>query len=151
MPQLLIRNEANGASWRVWPEVESPPPGIVQETGSYVFELRDTPEASSAELLLDDRPLEGLRASASGAARWRWSPGFHAGTIEAELRLPGSSPRRFEVVSDPDLRKLTREDFYVMVREILEDTFALFSLSSFRRSIAHGTGVRPPAIARLEF
>jgi PD-(D/E)XK nuclease superfamily/Domain of unknown function (DUF2357) len=38
-----------------------------------------------------------------------------------------------------------------MVREILEDTFALFSLSSFRRSIARGSGRRPPAIARLEF
>jgi len=151
MSQLLIRNEVNGASWRVWPEAELPPPGIIQETGSYLFELSDAPEAASAELLLDDRPLEGLRASASGAARWRWSPGFHAGTVEAELRLPGSSPRRFEVVTDPDLRKLTREDFDVMVREILEDTFALFSLSSFRRSIARGSGTRPPAIARLEF
>jgi hypothetical protein len=38
-----------------------------------------------------------------------------------------------------------------MVREILEDTFALFSLSSFRKSVARGTGSRPPAIARLEF
>ena len=38
-----------------------------------------------------------------------------------------------------------------MVREILEDTFALFSLSSFRKSIARGGGAKPPAIARLEF
>ena len=38
-----------------------------------------------------------------------------------------------------------------MVREILEDTSALFSLSSFRRGIARGSGRRPPAIARLEF
>lgn len=30
-------------------------------------------------------------------------------------------------------------------------TFALFSLSSFRRNIARGSGTRPPAIARLEF
>jgi hypothetical protein len=151
MPQLLIRNETNGASWQVWPEAEIPPPAFVQETGSYLFELRDAPEAADAELLLDDRPLEGLRVSAAGAARWRWSPGFHAGTIEAELRLPGVGPRRFEVVTDPDLRKLTRDNFDAMVREILEDTFALFSLSSFRRSIARGSGTRPPAIARLEF
>jgi PD-(D/E)XK nuclease superfamily/Domain of unknown function (DUF2357) len=35
--------------------------------------------------------------------------------------------------------------------EILEDTFALFSLGSFHRSIARGSGKRSPAIARLEF
>ena len=84
-------------------------------------------------------------------ARWRWSPGFHAGTIEAELRVPGQTLRRFEIVTDPDRRKLTREDFDTMVREILDDTFALFSLSSFRKGIARGNGGRPPAIARLEF
>ena len=38
-----------------------------------------------------------------------------------------------------------------MVREILEDTFTLFSLSSFRKGIARGSGNKPPAIARLEF
>ena len=121
-------------------------------------ELQNIPEAapsspsfSVSELLIDDRPLEALRSPAPDAASWRWAPGFHAGTVEAELRLPGSNPRRFEIVTDPDLRKLTREDFDVMVREILEDTFALFSLGGFRRSIARGSGTRPPAIARLEF
>ena len=38
-----------------------------------------------------------------------------------------------------------------MVREILEDTFALFALSGFRKSIASGAGGRAPPIARLEF
>ena len=38
-----------------------------------------------------------------------------------------------------------------MVREILDDTFALFSLSSFRKAVGRGNGARPPAIARLEF
>jgi PD-(D/E)XK nuclease superfamily/Domain of unknown function (DUF2357) len=37
------------------------------------------------------------------------------------------------------------------VREILDDTFALFSLSSFRKGVGRGTGNRPPPIARLEF
>jgi hypothetical protein len=151
MAALMIRIEATGACWEVWPDTEPAPAGIVQETGSYLFDLCDAPGAGSAELLIDDRPLEALRSQAPDTARWRWSPGFHAGTVEAELRLPGSNPRCFEIVTDPDLRKLTREDFDVMVREILEDTFALFSLGSFRRSIARGSGTRPPAIARLEF
>lgn len=151
MPALLIRSEATGAAWRVWPDPETPPQGAVRENGSYLFELRGTANAGAADLLIDDRPLEALRAPAVDAARWRWLPGFHAGTVEAELRLPDNNPRRFEIVTDPDLRKLTREDFDVMVREILDDTFALFSLSSFRKNIARGAGTRPPAIARLEF
>ena len=32
-----------------------------------------------------------------------------------------------------------------MVREILDDTFALFALSGFRKGVARGTGSRPPA------
>jgi hypothetical protein len=151
MPALLMRSEATGAAWRVWPDPEPVAPGSVQETGSYLFELHDSAEAASADLLIDDIPLEALRARAPDTARWRWSPGFHAGLVEAELRFPGHAPRRFEVVTDPDRRKLTRDDFDAMVREILDDTFALFSLSSFRKAIARGTGGRPPAIARLEF
>jgi len=151
MPALFIRSDASGPSWRVWPDPEPTAPGAVQETGSYLFELHDAPEAAAADLLIDDHPLEALRSRTPDTARWRWSPGFHAGTVEAELRLSGSTPRRFEIVTDPDLRKLTRDDFDAMVREILEDTFALFSLSSFHSSIARGSGTRPPALARLQF
>lgn len=151
MAVLLIRSEATGAAWQVWPDPEPAAPGAVQETGSYLFELSGAAEAGAADLLIDDQPLEALRASATAAARWRWQTGFHAGTVEAELRLPGSNPRRFEIVTDPDVRKLTRDDFDAMVREILDDTFALFALSSFRKSVARGAGTKPPAIARLEF
>ncbi|ARS71067.1 DUF2357 domain-containing protein [Sinorhizobium meliloti] len=151
MTALLMRNETTGETWRVWPDPDAVAPGTVHETGSYLFELHGSGAAATADLLIDDVPLEALRAQTPDTARWRWSPGFHAGTIEAELRMSGHAPRRFEVVTDPDQRKLTRDDFDAMVREILDDTFALFSLSSFRKAIARGTGGRPPAIARLEF
>lgn len=144
-------SEATGARWRVWPDPEPFAPGTVQETGSYLFELRDCPEALRTELAIDDRTLEALRAPAADMARWRWGPGFHAGTVEAELRVPGSAPRRFEIITDPDRRKLSRDAFDAMVREILDDTFALFSLSSFRKAVSRGAGSRPPPIARLEF
>ena len=149
MATLLMHSEATGAVWQVWPEPEAVAPGAIQETGSYLFELRGA-GAAAADLLIDDVALEALRTPGPDTARWRWLPGFHAGTVEAELRLPGAASRRFEVVTDPDLRKLTRHDFDSMVREILEDTFALFSLSSFRKGIARGAGRRPPAIARLD-
>jgi PD-(D/E)XK nuclease superfamily/Domain of unknown function (DUF2357) len=151
MPGLLLRDEKTKEAWRIWPDPQVVPTGRVQETGSYLFELHDAPDATDSALLIDEAELEGLRPTGGAVARWRWAPGFHAGTAEAELRMPGQVPQRFEVVIDPDRRKLTREYFDVMVREILDDTFALFTLSSFHKSIARGAGNRPPPIARLEF
>lgn len=127
------------------------PPGAVREGASYLFELRDSDDAIAADLLIDDAPVEALRSREPRNARWRWQPGFHAGMVEALLRVPGLGTRRFEITTDPDLRKLTRDDFDAMVREVLEDTFALFSLSAFRKGIARQPGNRPPPLARLEF
>jgi hypothetical protein len=95
----MMIDESTGAEWRIWPEPEAIAPGTVQETGSYLFELRGSVGADRANLLVDDLPLEALREPAADVARWRWSPGFHAGVAEAELRVPGHVPRRFEVVA----------------------------------------------------
>ena len=149
MASLFLHDEKTGASWPVWPVQQRIPNGAVHETGSYLFELEGA-GADASILLIDDTPLEALRSARPDRARWRWSPGFYAGAVEAELRLPGRAPRRFEIVTDPDRRKLTRLDFDAMVREILDDTFALFSLSGFRQGIARNTR-RPPPVARLEF
>ena len=149
MEVLFLRDERTEASWKVWPLPETIPSGAVHETGSYFFEL-ESAGADVSVLLIDDVPLEALRVTHPDRARWRWRPGFYAGTVEAELRFPGQSPRRFEIVTDPDLRKLTRLDFDLMIREILDDTSALFSLSGFRKGIARGNR-RPPPVARLEF
>jgi hypothetical protein len=127
------------------------PPGTVREGATYFFELRDTDDALAADLLIDDSAVEALRSREPRKARWRWQPGFHAGMVEVVLRMPSVGTRRFEVTTDPDLRKLTRNDFDAMVREVLEDTFALFSLSAFRKGIARQPGNRPPPLARLEF
>ncbi|MGY4232929.1 hypothetical protein ACVIIW_001876 [Bradyrhizobium sp. USDA 4449] len=151
MTALVLVDEATSTTWRVWPDPESITPGAVHETGSYLFELRDCAEALQTDLVIDDFPLEALRASTPDAARWRWSPGFHAGTVEVELRVQGRTPRRLEIITDPDCRKLARAEFDTMVQEILADTFALFSVSAFRKSVARGFGEKPPAIARLEF
>ncbi len=151
MAALFIQAESGGPAWQVWPAPDAVPPGAVREGASYFFELRDSADALGADLFIDDAPVEALRSRTPGAARWRWSPGFHAGMVEAVLRVPGTGTRRFEVTTDPDLRKLTRNDFDAMVRELLEDTFALFALSAFRKGIARQPGSRPPPLARLEF
>ncbi|GMV68596.1 MAG: hypothetical protein AMXMBFR76_10350 [Pseudomonadota bacterium] len=151
MTSLYIQAEGGGPAWQVWPVPDAVPPGAVREGASYLFELRDSDDALAADLLIDDAPVEALRSRQPRVARWRWQPGFHAGMVEAVLRVPGVGTRRFEVTTDPDLRKLTRDDFDAMVREVLEDTFALFSLSAFRKGIARQPGNRPPPLARLEF
>lgn len=151
MTALYIQAESGGPAWQVWPVPDAVPPGAVREGASYLFELRDSDDALAADLLIDDAPVEALRSREPRNARWRWQPGFHAGMVEAVLRVPGIGTRRFEVTTDPDLRKLTRDDFDAMVREVLEDTFALFSLSAFRKGIARQPGNMPPPLARLEF
>ncbi|MGN6237035.1 DUF2357 domain-containing protein [Dyella sp.] len=151
MSALYIQSEGGGPAWQVWPSQDAIPPGSIREASSYLFELRDCDDALAADLLIDDVPVEALRSRQADIARWRWKPGFHAGSVEAALKLPGSGIRRFEITTDPDLRKLTRDNFDAMVREVLEDTFALFSLSAFRKGIARQPGSRPPPLARLEF
>lgn len=151
MAALYIQAEGGGPAWQVWPVPDVVPAGSVREGASYLFELRDSDDALAADLLIDDVAVEALRSRQPRVARWRWQPGFHAGMVEAVLRVPGIGTRRFEVTTDPDLRKLTRDDFDAMVREVLEDTFALFSLSAFRKGIARQPGNRPPPLARLEF
>lgn len=151
MTTLHVQSESGGPTWQVWPTQEVIPSGSIKEASSYLFELRDTDDALTVDLLIDDIPVEALRSRQPRIARWRWTPGFHAGSVEVALRLPGSGVRRFEITTDPDLRKLTRNDFDSMVREVLEDTFALFSLSAFRKGIARQIGSKPPPLARLEF
>ena len=151
MTTLHVQSENGGPAWQVWPTQEVIPSGSIKEASSYLFELRDSDNALDADLLIDDVPVEALRSRQPRVARWRWTPGFHAGSVEVALRLPGTGVRRFEITTDPDLRKLTRNDFDVMVREVLEDTFALFSLSAFRKGIARQSGSKPPPLARLEF
>lgn len=151
MTALYVQSENGGPVWQVWPAQDVIPSGSIREASSYLFELRDSDDALAADLLIDDVPVEALRSRQPRVARWRWTPGFHAGSVEIALRLPGIGVRRFELTTDPDLRKLTRSDFDTMVREVLEDTFALFSLSAFRKSIARQPGNKPPPLARLEF
>lgn len=135
---------------RVWPDPEVLTPGLVEEAEEHLFVLTGAPDGPRADLLIDDMPLEALRSPDPEGARWRWLPGFHAGLVECRLNLPAAS-YAFEVTTDPAVRKLSRDAFDTMVREVLEDTFALFALSPFRKGVARGAGRRPPPIARLEF
>jgi hypothetical protein len=45
MTELVLVNEATGTAWRVWPDPEPIAAGVVHETGSYLFELRNSADA----------------------------------------------------------------------------------------------------------
>jgi hypothetical protein len=150
VPELFIHqvgSPENAA--RVWPS-SAVPPGLVQEAREYRLEMRDATSPDSIRLYLDDVELEALRSSSATTTRWRWSPGFYSGLSRFRIDWGDGRRNEFEVVTDPDLSKVTRADFDQMVQEILQDTFALFKLSSFRTGIGRGPGANIP-LARLEF
>lgn len=152
MPELYIYERGKtGSEIQIWPGAESAIEGTIQEGKNYILEMRNIADPESSDLFIDDIQLDALRSPNRSTARWQWSPGFYAGSVDIRLTYVDGHEDRFDLVTDPDLRKLTRNDFDLMVREILEDTYALFSLSSFRVGISRGTGKDSPPIARLEF
>lgn len=152
MKELYIyqRNKPS-AKYQVWPKAEHIPAGSVREAESYIFELQNIEDPLSVDLLVDDIALEALRPSNATTAIWLWSPGFHAGSVECCLTDKNGRKIYFEVISDPDLNKLSRNEYNLLLEEILQDTFALFSLSSFRKGMAKGDSHTLPPIARLQY
>ena len=73
---------------RVWPEPDDVAPGLIQEAQEHLFVLTGAPGGAQADLSIDELSLEALRAPGPDEARWRWSPGFHAGAVECRLKLP---------------------------------------------------------------
>jgi len=152
VPEIYIYEEGKEENkTKIWPAVECLPIGLIQETKKYIFEVDKIDDPFIVDLFIDDIKLEALRPRTSNTAIWRWSPGFYAGSINVRLNNGIAKIAEFEITTDPDLRKMSRCHFDDMIREILQDTYALFSLSGFRKNIARGVGKDTPPIARLEF
>jgi len=63
---------------------------------------------------------------------------INAGVVEVELRGVKGVHRAIEVMTDPDVAKLTRDDYAQMVGDILADTVALVALAGHGLGIARG-------------
>ncbi len=153
MPTLVIYPISNPAeAAAIWPDLaHCPPAGFIQENRTYRFELRDVENPDCAELFIDDVPLEALRSPNQNTALWAWTPDFYVGQFRLLIKYAPAYQAELELVVDPEIAKLSRDQFDSMVRDILEDTTALFSLSGFRFGIAKGAGANIPPLARLEF
>ena len=150
MPYLTLHSESfPGNRYRLWPNLDHIPEGVVTETQNYIFELFEVDDSDTVQLSIDGQLLEALRASEERSARWRWSPGFFAGIVSLSIIREIQSVQ-FDVVVDPAVHKLTRHHFNLMIEQILEDTFQLFSLSSFKIGVSSGDGTQAPPIARIE-
>ncbi len=141
-----------GRTFRLLPEADPVPPGVVTEATRILFRLVLSDSAIdifAVELAVDEVPLERVAVSLT-EARWTWEPGFNAGL--AGLRLSGlpEGPQVFELVTDPDRAKLTREQFDRMVGDILDDSLALIALAGLRVGVSRGDADALD-LARFEF
>ena len=84
--------------------------------------------------------------------QWRWDVGYYSGEVDIRLELdPTRTPVQLNLVTDPDLNKLTRKQYDMMTQQIMHDTFALLSLSSFRFRVGRGISPNDLPVARLEY
>src|SRR5579884_190273 len=136
----------------IWPGDCVCKPGTIEENRTYIFELRNPPDPLKAQLFIDDLRLKRDILDTPVRVQWEWNIEFHAGEVEILIQLdqPRNAIRKV-LVTDPDRRKLTRDQFDTMIRQILNDTFVLLSLSSYKFGVARGSGTYLPSIACLEF
>ena len=136
----------------IWPGECICEAGTIEESRTYIFELRNPQDPLKAHLFIDDQKLRRDILDTPLRVQWEWNVGFHAGEVEVVIQLehPRNAIRKV-LVTDPDRRKLTREQFDTMIRQILDDTFALLSLSSYKFRVARGNAAHFPPVARLEF
>jgi hypothetical protein len=136
----------------IWPEESICLPGSIEESKTYIFEFRNPSDPLNVHLFIDEQRLKRDILDNPVRIQWEWSVEFYAGEVEIMLQIDSHQrPVRKILITDPDRRKLTREQFDAMVQQILRDTFALLSLSSFKFRISRGDTSQIPAIARLEF
>jgi hypothetical protein len=152
MTELRIRKqESPGDWWHIWPETCNVPEGAIEEDEDYEFELTGVESPNETSLLIGGKTLQPLRNPDNSTARWKWSPGFYSGLVRIEIGFGNVERARAEIQIDPDVAKLTRDRYNLMVEEILEDTTALFSLGPYRTGIGRGDHHELPPIARLEY
>lgn len=147
----LYLEDSSGNRTKLWPKVGELPVGLIQETRTYRFEAFGIVTPRIAKMYMGEEELESLMPRSDNSCLWKWQPGFHAGSIDARIVEPGYRSNSISLTTDPSLDKLSRSDFSTMVQEIMEDSFALFSLGQFTAMLGSDKKNRPIEIARLEY
>lgn len=124
-------------------------PGLLTENTTYWWQLTgDISSPFSASLTVNGVPL--TRDIAAPDEIWfRWDVGFNAGFADVELIGITERPWTSRLIIDPARAKLVRQDFRLMLRDIIEDTRSLASTAGMRERLSRGSENLP--IATLEF
>lgn len=122
-------------------------PGVTtqgfRELGSYVF----VAPLEGVELFIDEAPAESIQID--GQAGWRWTPGFYAGVVVAEL-LTHSGQRLAEYRLDvaPEGSKLGEGVFHTLLEELRAfDPALLLGTEAAQASIGVSGEVASPLLA----
>lgn len=136
---LLITSEDNI-------ERESEP---LTENSTYWWQLTGTIEDPFIVALVVNGLALSRDISAFDEVWFRWDLGFSAGFADVELIHGRRTPWSSRLVIDPATAKLVRQDFRLMLRDIIEDTRSLATTSGLRERLSRGSYSLP--IANLEF
>ena len=126
---VWIREADGTGTFALWPTCDLPH-GFITENRKYevLVRLNGSTLPESLRLSLNDVPIDGwVRA---GHSVFPFETEFYAGTI----RICISKHRRvvvsIEVEIDPDIAKLTRDEYVLLVSETARATLALYRLSN---------------------
>lgn len=124
-------------------------PGLLSENTTYWWQLiGDLNSPFMTTLTVNGVPLP--RDIAAPDEIWfRWDVGFNAGF--ADIELVGITERAWtsRLIIDPARAKLVRQDFRLMLSDIIEDTRSLASTAGMRERLSRGPEDLP--IATLEY
>lgn len=106
----------------------SVPPGFFVETGHYELEVRvgGAPAEPDVDLVINDAPLD--RIVRRGATFFPLEIGFYAGAMSISVVRGSEVIAQADVTSDPDVAKLTRDEYADLLSEIAKSTLALYRL-----------------------
>lgn len=126
-----------------------PTPGLIAENSTYWWQLKGTLDSPfKTGLNVNGVPLP--RDIAAPDEIWfRWDLGFNAGFADVELTGTSERPWTSRIIIDPVRTKLVRQDFRLMLRDIIEDTRSLAATSGMKERLSQGKRELP--IATLEY
>jgi hypothetical protein len=120
------------------------------EQGAYEIEARIDGNSLPFDwdILVNDRPLE--RTLLKGRDYYTYEPGFFAGDIRVTIISGRTVHADVQVVVDPSLFKLTRDEYAAMIADIRRATLALYHLGGVTILAQTALGARRADLVTLE-
>lgn len=137
------------------------PQGLIQEASRYpIHWTEDNREAKDEdyELIVSGIPINMTMFSNTNSSvkiKWNWEPEFFSGTFFPELFFKGLRIWPIEKLGcaltvDPDCKKLTQQQYCLMLENVARISQILYSLSPAFKNTRLGRGGKKSPLAQLE-